>query len=201
MKLSIRLSNMGMAALAGCLVLVLMFALVLSRPMVVQTASSDRVEAREFILRDSAGRERIRIAVDDNDSPGITLLDKSGTRRALLRLNQDDMPSLRMYDAAGKVDSVLGYDLKHNEPALVFFNSFGIGRLASDPTGMLSSSLEFRDEDLYPNWRSGLPLQSGYGHEWHIAPEQETSMRAYRSSDLAPLPSNSIQLDLQCDQP
>lgn len=191
MKLSIRLSNAGLAALAGILMALFLGILVLSRPVsVVTTASSDRVEAKEFILRDSQGRERVRIAVDENDAPGITLLDKSGTRRALLRLNSDDVPSLRMYNAAGRVDSVLGYNLHNMEPGLVFFNSLGTGRLAASLfDGMSNASQLFRDEDLYPNWRSGLRFGQLKERdldvpEWRSVPRQEP-FQSY-SEDVAP---------------
>lgn len=177
MKLSIRLSNAGLAALAGILMALFLGILVLSRPVTVMTtASSDRVEAKEFILRDSQGRERVRIAVDEDDAPGITLLDKSGTRRALLRLNGDDVPSLRMYNAAGRVDSVLGYNLHNMEPGLVFFNSLGTGRLAASLfDGMSSSAQSFRDEDLHPNWRNGFILGQSEMNapEWRSVPHNE----------------------------
>lgn len=199
MKLSIRLSNTGLAALAGIAMLLMLFGIVLSRPVMVQTTNSDRVEAREFILRDSAGRERVRIAVDDNDSPGITLLDKSGTRRALLRLNGEDVPSLRMYDAAGKVDSVLGTCLNNNEPGLFLFDSMGTGRLASRSSGSFLSDVPVRDEDLYPNWRSELPQQAMDTEEWRI--QRDEAYREYRGADSLHTESNSITLRFESPTP
>ena len=204
MKLSIRLSNAGLAALAGILMALFLGILVLSRPVAVMTtASSDRVEAKEFILRDSQGRARVRIAVDENDAPGITLLDKSGTRRALLRLNGDDVPSLRMYNAAGRVDSVLGYNLHNMEPGLVLFNSLGTGHLAASLfDGMSSSAQSFRDEDLHPNWRNGFIMGQSEmkAPEWRLVPS-DGSFHDYSSESTVEALKNEPNYEFRYANP
>ncbi|MCS6775473.1 MAG: hypothetical protein RMJ43_14080 [Chloroherpetonaceae bacterium] len=167
MKLSIRLSNAVLVSLIGLLVALLLFkspcAYHSSLPAV--PTGSERVVARELILVDSAGRTRARLGLDANDAPSLQLFDRNGTRRAMFRLNQDDVPSLRLYNAEGKLDSVLGYNLNTMDPALVFFDASGYGRLVSLPGGVLLNDDVFQDADLFPHQKS----RSIYLH-WPGAP-------------------------------
>jgi hypothetical protein len=157
MKFSFRLTNAGLFSIVGLIIAVLLLA-DLSVRRAAPPMSADRIVTKEFVLLDSAGRPRARIAVDENDSPSMRLYDKQGTQRAQLRLNGNDVPSLRFYNAEGKIDSVLGYNLNTMEPALVFFDTFGKGRLVSTPFENVISSMVFLDADLHSNGRSGLRL-------------------------------------------
>lgn len=153
MKLSIRLSNAVLVSLIGLLAALLLFKSPRAHycsPSATLTGS-ERVVARELILVDSAGRTRARLGLDADDAPSLQLFDRNGTRRAMLRLNPDDVPSLRLYNTEGKLDSVLGYNLNTMEPALVFFDPSGHGRLVNLPDGMLLNDNIFQDADLFPH--------------------------------------------------
>lgn len=180
MKLSIRLSNAGLISIVGLIVALLLLTDISAHRHAVQTLApnSDRIVTRELVLVDSAGRTRARMAVDSDDAPSLQLYDKQGTKRALLRLNQNDVPSLRMYNADGKVDSVLGYNLGTMDPALVFFDGSGTGRLASTPFEQAFTNNIFHDADLYPY--ESRQMQRGF--QWRHF--EQTSPRIER--DMAP---------------
>jgi hypothetical protein len=183
MKFSLRLTNAGLFAIVGLILAVLLVA-DLSVRRAAPPMNADRIVTKEFVLLDNAGRPRARIAVDENDAPSMQLYDKQGTKRAQLRLNGDDVPSLRFYNAEGKVDSVLGYNLNSMEPALVFFNPFGEGRLVTNPFENVFSSHVFLDADLYPNGRNSLRLGDwGWRQRNSAEAEMRDAERAMRDAE------------------
>lgn len=180
MKLSLRLTNAGLLSIVGLIVAVLLLADLAVR-RTVPPVSADRIVTKEFVLLDSAGRTRARIAVDENDSPSLQMYDKHGTKRAQLRLNQDDVPSLRYYNANGKIDSVLGYNLNSMEPGLIFFNSFGEGKLVNTPVEDVFSSKVFLDADLHPEWATGQQRRS---FQWSESQPSPFVREGSRNSDV-----------------
>lgn len=59
------------------------------------------LEARELVLVDEEGRERLLVRLDDAGSPTLRLLDDRGIDRARLTARERENCELQMYDAVG----------------------------------------------------------------------------------------------------
>lgn len=149
MKLTVRLSNMGVLAIIGLAVALLLAADILMRPHTVVAApvATEKVVTKEFCLTDDSGRTRARIAMNEYGSPCLQLYDQQGQTRAQLRLNKDDVPSLRLYDANGQARSITGFTLDNMQPSVVMFDENGSGHLVASPASPPVNNRNICDED------------------------------------------------------
>lgn len=111
------------------------------------SGTSESVEARQFVLRDSSGRVRAALGsnpdgavglnlddangrtlatlvVDGKGSPGLDLYDQSGKRRAMIAVAPQGTPGVGLYDANGRLRTSLDSPTA-NAPGLAFYNDHG----------------------------------------------------------------------------
>jgi hypothetical protein len=109
--------------------------------------SSERVEARQFVLLDESGkvravlgstpdgaiglnlddatgRTRLTLDVDYAGSPGLDLFDQDRKRRAIFSLGQHGEPGAGLYDAEGKLRTSLDIP-GADTPGLAFYHEGG----------------------------------------------------------------------------
>src|SRR5260221_3431387 len=134
MKLSVRFSNLGVLAIIGLAIAVLLATDIMMRPRltVLAPVATEKVVTKEFCLTDDSGNIRARIAMNEYDSPCLQLFDNQGQTRAQLRLNQNGVPSLRLNDDLGRVRSVTGFDLNDMQPSVILFDENGRGRVVAN---------------------------------------------------------------------
>lgn len=75
-----------------------------------------QVVADEFLLRDSKGRIRAILRVED-DAPALTLVDSKGKPRIVLRA-EDDLPGVLLLDSAGAIRAAIGVEEWGRAPTL-----------------------------------------------------------------------------------
>ncbi len=103
------------------------------------------VEARNFVLRDEAGKVRAALAMRPDGSPGLAFFEKDGRVRLSLDLGPDG-PAVNLMNGIGKPHAALAMR-KDGTPGLGLF----------DESGQVRASL-----DLY---RNGLPAVNLYGDQ------------------------------------
>ena len=88
-----------------------------------------RVTAREFVLVDKAGNERILLGVNEHNVAGLHLYSVEGTELLSLAADEVSWPNLAMYDSAGKPRLVQAV-LPDGTPDLTMYDSAGKARLS-----------------------------------------------------------------------
>jgi hypothetical protein len=115
--------------------------------------------AHEFVLRDTQGNPRARLAVqpvDDGEAAVLELLDEEGRPSTSLEAKDSGTGRLRFYDGDGRVQAQLISD--RTGPAFTLYNSAGQPRLWAGILGD-SSSLELIDSSGSP--RAKLAMNRG----------------------------------------
>ena len=87
----------------GVLVLASLLLMAMAGPQAPQTKvlSAERVEAKEFLIRDKSG-VRLNLKLQKDGSVGIFLRDRSGKERLALHAQSDGLAGLVLQDATGK---------------------------------------------------------------------------------------------------
>ena len=85
----------------------------------------DTVRAKEFILEDSEGRERVHLSMGNEDSIVLSFKDEKGKTRLYMGLTQDGTPRLGLEYAEGKGSIQLEANDKLNSAALIIVGASG----------------------------------------------------------------------------
>ena len=103
-----------------------------------------RVIAREFVLVDKAGNERLLLSVNEHNSAGLHLYSVKGKELLALGSGEDGATGLTMRDSAGKPR--LGMDVyKDGTPDLTMYDSAGKLRLLMGAGGDGVTALVMND--------------------------------------------------------
>lgn len=141
-KLEAQNRRLKRGILAGLVVVVAVLCMAEAQP------ASQTIEARQFVLRDAQGRERLRIELARDGNPAINILDQEGRLRSSLGPH-----GISFYDETGRMRTTLMSDLLYmsDERAheiahlqgdmhgveLLLFSGLGSGStvLRADPSG------------------------------------------------------------------
>ena len=113
----------------------------------------ERVEAREFVLRDAGGQVRARLLVKpDVKAALLHLFDPAGKARVELGIGSDGSPSLRLADQGGKLRAALSVGAD-GTPRLGFWDEAGRLRATLNMEGDGSPTLALTDQAGRVRWR------------------------------------------------
>lgn len=134
---------------------------------------SRKVEAQNFVLKDSAGRARASLGFRSDGTPGFALMDELSRVRLALDLCAGGVPAVNFYSAEGKLQLALAIR-PDGSPALGMF----------DGQGQVRASLDLSHEQTAP----GLSLYDNEGAmraAFAVRPDQTPGLGLFEANGSA----------------
>ena len=118
-----------------------------------QTSSAvpETLEARQFLLRDSAGKLRGAMGVTADGAVGLNLEDSTGRTRVTLDLAANGTPGLDFFDKDGKLRATMALGAA-GEPGLGLYAADGHLGTSLDVPAAQTPGLAFYHDNGKPAW-------------------------------------------------